>query len=206
MVRLEGVAKSFGLRLVLRRVSLEVREGERVVLLGENGSGKSTLLQIVAGVTLADAGTINVAHPLGYAPEKPDLPDHLYVREWLDLIASLKRARWDDTNVAMFSIRPFLGTKVSALSLGQRQRVSLTAACLGAPPLLVLDEPTNALDDGSRAALVAHLRSATAVVATHDRELASELGARVLSMKSGVLLPAPASEDAHVETGLESTH
>jgi ABC-2 type transport system ATP-binding protein len=183
VVSLDRVTKRFGARTVLRGANLEVRDGERVVLLGDNGSGKSTLLQIVAGVLDADSGGVRVSRPLGYAPEKPDMPDHLFVREWLDVIASLKRARWDDTDTGMLSIQPFLRTKISALSLGQRQRVSLTAALLGAPPLLVLDEPTNALDSASRAALVARLATTTALVATHDRQLAHELGARVVFLR-----------------------
>jgi ABC-type multidrug transport system ATPase subunit len=187
MVSLQGVTKRFGTRTVLRRTSLEVRDGERVVLLGENGSGKSTLLQIVAGVLEADSGVVRVPRALGYAAEKPDLPDHLFVREWLDVIASLKRARWTEADVAMLAIHPFLGVKISALSLGQRQRVSLTAALLGAPSLLVLDEPTNALDATNRSALVARLASATALIATHDRELADEIGARVSTMRDGAL-------------------
>jgi len=184
-VSLQNVTKRFGTRTVLRRTSLEVGDGECVVLLGENGSGKSTLLQIVAGVLEADSGVVRTPRTLGYAPEKPDMPEHLFVREWLDVIASLKRARWTEADVA--SIHPFLGVKIGALSLGQRQRVSLTTALLGAPPLLVLDEPTNALEVPSRSALVARLGGATALLATHDRELVDEIGARVLVMKGGAL-------------------
>ena len=182
MVILDGVQVAFGTRIVLRHVSLEVRAGERVVVLGENGCGKSTLLQVVAGVLDADAGRVEVTGPIGYAPERPDMPEHLFVREWLDVIASLKRARWLDADVDVLAVRSLLGVKIGALSLGQRQRVSLTAAFLGAPPLLVLDEPTNALDAESRAALVVRLRDTTAIVATHDRVFADELGARVVVM------------------------
>lgn len=182
VVILDGVHMAFGTRVVLRHVSLEVRAGERVVMLGENGCGKSTLLQVVAGVLDADAGRVEVSGPIGYAPERPDMPEHLYVREWLDVIASLKRVRWLDSDVDVLAVRSLLGVKIGALSLGQRQRVSLTAAFIGAPPLLVLDEPTNALDAENRAALVVRLREATALVATHDRAFADELGARVVVM------------------------
>jgi ATPase subunit of ABC transporter with duplicated ATPase domains len=112
------------------------------------------------------------------------------------VIASLKRARWTEADVRMLSIHPFLGVKISALSLGQRQRVSLTAALLGAPPLLVLDEPTNALDATSRDALVARLRGATALIATHDRELADEIGARVSVVRDGALGDSDRSTEA----------
>ena len=182
MVKVEGLMKAFGGRIVLRKVSLTVGEGERIVLLGPNGCGKSTLLQIVAGVLSADAGRVAVAAPFGFAPERPDMPEHLFVREWLDLVASLKRARWTEGDLELFEIRPLLGTKIGAMSLGQRQRVSLTAAFIGSPPLLLLDEPTNGLDARSRGAVIARLRAATSLLATHDRALADELATRVVAM------------------------
>jgi len=163
---------------VLDDVSLEVRAGERVVVLGENGCGKSTLLQLVAGVLEAYEGSIVVPDAIGYAPEKPDLPDHLLAREWLDVVASLKRAGWRDE----LDVGPLLGRKIGALSLGQRQRVSLVAAFTGDPPLLVLDEPTNALDAATREAVIARLERSTALVATHDREFADRVATRVLRL------------------------
>jgi ABC-type multidrug transport system ATPase subunit len=186
MVSIDRVRKAFASRAVLCGVTLSIERGERVVILGENGCGKSTLLSIVAGVAEADSGEVVVPRPVGYAPERPDIPEHLFVREWLDVVASLKRTRWDMADLELVAVRPLLGKRVGALSLGQRQRVSLTAALLGHPPLLVLDEPTNALDTSSRAALLAHLRETTALVATHDQTLARDLGARTLSMQAGV--------------------
>ena len=125
MLKICNVTKWFGSRRVLDDVSLEVARGERVVVLGENGSGKSTLLQIVSGVIDADDGDVSLPHAIGYAPEKPDIPDHLLAREWLDLVASLKRARAITNELGVSEL---LGRKIGALSLGQRQRVSLVAA------------------------------------------------------------------------------
>jgi ABC-type multidrug transport system ATPase subunit len=172
------LSKWFGSKRVLDHVSLDVARGERVVLLGENGSGKSTLLRVVAGILEAYEGEVVVPRELGYAPEKPDLPDHLLAGEWLDLVASLKRAPWPDA----FGVTSLLGRSIGALSLGQRQRVSLVAAFTGDPPLVVLDEPTNALDAAAREELVARLGGATALVATHDRDFAERVGTRVVTM------------------------
>ncbi len=178
MLSIRGVTKWFGSRRVLDDVSLEVRAGERVVLLGENGCGKSTLLQLVCGVLDAYEGTIVVPDAIGYAPEKPDLPDHLLAREWIDVVASLKRTTFHDE----LGVGPLLGRKIAALSLGQRQRISLLSAFMGDPPLLVLDEPTNALDATSREAVIARLERSTALVATHDEELADRIATRVVCM------------------------
>lgn len=180
MLNIRNVTKWFGSRRVLDGFSLDVARGERVVLLGENGCGKSTLLQLVTGVLDAFEGSIRVPDAIGYAPEKPDMPDHLLAGEWLDLVASLKRARLDDGDE--LSVRALLGRKIGALSLGQRQRVSLVAAFTGAPPLLVLDEPTNALDDASRARVTDRLLRSTALVATHDRDFADRIATRIVRM------------------------
>ena len=179
MLKIRRLTKWFGSRRVLDDVSLDVGRGERVVVLGENGCGKSTLLQIVSGVIDADEGDVRLPDSIGYAPEKPDIPDHLLAREWLDLVASLKRAR---TITNELGVSELLGRKVGALSLGQRQRVSLVAAFTGEPPLLVLDEPTNALDATSREAVIARLRDASALIATHDRDFADRVATRVIRL------------------------
>jgi ABC-2 type transport system ATP-binding protein len=182
----QKVWKSLGGRIVLRGAELVVAQGERVALVGENGSGKSTLLQVLCGVLEADRGRVEVNGAVGYAPEKPEIPLHLLVREWLDVVASLKGVRVAPPED--FGVRPLLGKVVSTLSLGQRQRVSLAAAFLGSPALLVLDEPTNGLDAATHDELVRRLRGATALVATHDRAFAAAIDARVLSVRTGVIV------------------
>ena len=182
-----ALEKSFSLRPVLRNVSLQVAAGERLVILGDNGSGKSTLLLVLAGVLTAERGTVEVRGTVGFAPEKPDLPDHLCVVEWLDVIASLKGLRVGQPRA--FGVDAFRGKKLGGLSLGQRQRVSLAAACLGAPSILLLDEPTNAIDAETREEFVHRLRENTAVIATHDRAFAERVSTRVLTMRAGVLTP-----------------
>jgi ABC-type multidrug transport system ATPase subunit len=178
MLSIRNVTKWFGSRRVLDAFSLDVSPGERVVLLGENGCGKSTLIQIVCGVLDAFQGSITLPSAIGYAPEKPDIPDHLLAREWLDLVASLKRSHWKED----LGVGALLGKKIGALSLGQRQRVSLVAAFTGDPALLVLDEPTNALDRDSRNHLIGRISESTALIATHDRDFADRVATRVIDM------------------------
>jgi ATPase subunit of ABC transporter with duplicated ATPase domains len=174
-------------KLVLRDVSLVVRPGERVVLVGPNGCGKSTLLQIIAGIIEPQDGTVRLDGMLGFAPEKPDLPDHLLVGEWLDLVLSLKKT----TGAPAFGVAPLMKKSLKALSLGQKQRVSLAAAWLGAPDVLLLDEPTNALDRDTREDVITTLRAftGTLLVATHDAEVAREVGTRVVEMRVTEPLP-----------------
>jgi len=187
MVILEAseLRKSLAGRPVLRGVSLSLRRGERLVVLGDNGCGKSTLLQIVASVLDADQGTLSLPHELGFASEKPDLPEHLLVGEWLDLVASLKGLR--RVGEPYFGVAELLEKRASALSLGQRQRVSLASAWLGAPPLLILDEPTNGLDVQTQQEVIARLAESSALIATHDRAFADAVATRVVVMRSGQL-------------------
>ena len=194
MLSARDLKKKLGHRAVLHGASLEVERGERVVLLGDNGSGKSTFIQLVAGVLEPDSGTAQPCKKLGFAPEKPDFPDHLAVSEWLALIASLKGLR--ALGVLPFGVEELLGTRTSALSLGQRQRVSLAAAWLGEPDLIVLDEPTNGLDLASIAELQSRLLTSTALIATHDRNFARAVATRTLRMHAGTLSETVSSAPA----------
>lgn len=178
-----GIHKSLGRRAVLRGFDLRLERGERVVLLGENGSGKSTLLQIVAAVLEPDAGTLRTSQSLGFAPETPDIPDHLLVGEWLTIVASLKGLR--SLGALPFGVAELTEKRSSALSLGQRQRVSLASAWLGDPELLVLDEPTNGLDAETQAEVTRRLNDTSALVATHDRHFAAAIATRVIGLRSG---------------------
>jgi ABC-type multidrug transport system ATPase subunit len=185
IVEAVDVEKSFTLRAVLRKVSLRIDSGERVVLLGDNGSGKSTLLHVLAGVLKADRGTVNVRGTVGFAPENADLPEHLVVAEWLDVVASLKGLRRRPP--ALFGADDLAGIKLAALSLGQRQRVSLAAAWLGDPAILMLDEPTNGVDAHTSADLAARISDHTAIVATHDRDFAGRIATRLVTLRGGTL-------------------
>lgn len=183
LIEARDVDKNLGGRRVLRGASLTLVEGERVVLVGGNGSGKSTFLHVLAGVLDPDDGMVWRAPGLdvGFAPEKPDLPEHLVVTEWLDTLAALKgiapRAGEID-----FGIDSFRRKRTTALSLGQKQRVSLAAAWMGSPAFLLLDEPTNALDAAMREEVIARIGETTAIVATHDRELAERVATRIVEV------------------------
>lgn len=178
MLTLRSVSKWHGGRRVIEALSLDVARGDRVVLVGENGCGKSTVIAIAAGVDEAFDGERSAPRAIGYAPERPDLPDALTVAEWFALLASLKGVGDAiDPDVADLAHR-----RLGALSLGQRQRVSLATAFQGAPELLVLDEPTNALDVDAREALIGRLAGATALIATHDRDFAARIGTRAVPM------------------------
>lgn len=183
VLSLSDVTMRRGARRVLSGVSLSVNQGDALVITGDNGSGKSTLLAIAAGALAGYSGRVAVSGTCGYAPSTPDLPEHLTAVEWLELVASLRGTRASiDEELARMELGDVHRRKLGMLSAGQRQRVSLAAAFLGSPTLLVLDEPEGALDQASVTRLASRLANTTCLVATHDQTLAQRLCARTLHL------------------------
>jgi ribose transport system ATP-binding protein len=168
-LRMSEVRKSFGATRALRNVSLEVAPGEVHALIGENGAGKSTLMKILSGACRADAGTIQIdGKP--FVPDTPhharrcgiamiyqelNLAPHLSVEENIALGAEPAHLGWlsrsrrrELVRNALAEIREEslpLTAPVSTLSVAQKQIVEIARALLGAPKLVVMDEPTSSL-------------------------------------------------------------
>jgi len=150
-----GICKAYGRRVVLDEVSLSVRAGESVAIIGENGAGKSTLLRICAGLMRPDRGKVSLAGRLGYCPQQPGLFDLLSADEHLGLLApvlglSRKEAiREGHRLLAEFAFPVAERTQTRHLSGGARQKVNLALALLGGPGVLLLDEPYQGFDHGA---------------------------------------------------------
>jgi len=172
VLEVAGVSKQFvtGKQVVhaLREVSLAMREGEIMGLVGPDGAGKTTLMRLVAGLLLPDAGTITVLGRdtarealqiqalLGYMPQRFGLYEDLSVQENLDLYADLQgvphaeRAERYRALMHMTGLGAFTGRLAGRLSGGMKQKLGLACTLLRAPGLLVLDEPTVGVDPVSR--------------------------------------------------------
>jgi len=209
MLKLTEVSKRLGDRLVLSNVSLGCEAGEVVVVTGANGSGKSTLLRIAAGLLQPDRGTVVIAgYPmagggvaarrrLGYVADGLDAFPDLMVSEFVALVGALKGAPKPDHG----QLRLQLGVdaiwhqRLSTLSLGQRKRTALWCALLGAPSLLVLDEPSNGLDRAGVTLLTKLItaqaaRGLAALVATNDGTFEGALAGRGVRLSDGALAAA----------------
>jgi ABC-2 type transport system ATP-binding protein len=190
-IRAELVAKRYGDREALKGVSFEAGAGERLAIIGPNGAGKTTLLQILAGALPPDAGEVS-SQATGWVPQRPALYGKLSVAENLRLFARLEKvADVERTVAAMLELTALEGPEeASTLSGGNRQRLNIAIGLLGDPPVLLLDEPSAALDPRQRERLWAFVGElpATVVYSTHDVGEAERYADRVLVLADGELL------------------
>jgi ABC-2 type transport system ATP-binding protein len=205
------VRKRYGDREALKGVSFSARPGERLAVIGPNGAGKTTLLQILAGALAPDGGTVDVARA-GWVPQRPAVYGRLSVAENLRLFARLEKVPDVDGRVAALLALTQLEPDVQAgrLSGGNRQRLNIGVGLLGEPPVLLLDEPSAALDPRQRERLWAFVTGldVTVVYTTHDVGEAERYADRVLVLADGELLFAGTPDElraAHAGPDLEAS-
>ncbi|MGY3546046.1 putrescine transport system ATP-binding protein [Bradyrhizobium sp. USDA 4472] len=210
LLRIDGVAKTFGTFRAVDGVSLDIKAGEFFALLGPSGCGKTTLLRMLAGFEAPDEGRILLGgkdiaralpheRPINMMFQNYALFPHLSVRD--NIAFGLKRggmARGDIAArvaemVALVKLEGLEKRKPDQLSGGQRQRVALARALARRPQLLLLDEPLAALDKKLRESTQGELMELqrrlgmTFIIVTHDQEEAMTMASRIGVMKSGKL-------------------
>ena len=226
-VTLRGVRKRFGYRDALCGVTADVPSGACTALLGANGSGKTTLLRIVATLSRANEGEIEVlGHTLprqaaavrgslGVVARRSMLPARLRLRDSLAMYADLHGVAGGGDRIEELAVRAGLETRlrdpVRTLSRGLLQRAALCRALLHRPRLLLLDEPYVGLDAVGRVLLdevvAEHTQSGgTTVLVTHDLERAGRVAQHALVLSLGRLVhDGDAAEAARVAAGVVGT-
>jgi ABC-type sugar transport system ATPase subunit len=208
-LKLERVSRIFaGGHAGVRDVSLEISDGELVVLVGPSGSGKSTLLRLIAGLEPATSGRILIdgrdvtnvppqARDLAMVFQSYALYPHKTVRENLAFGLRMHRVSPADITARVqrvadsLQIAALLDRRPAQLSGGQRQRVALGRAIVREPKAFLFDEPLSNLDPGLRLdtrteiALLHRRLGATMVYVTHDQEEAMKLGERIVLLRDG---------------------
>ena len=146
-----GVGRRFGDHVALEPTDVEVRGGEVLALVGPNGAGKSTLLGILAGALPPSEGKVELGPNVraGWMPQRPAHYGRLSARQNLELFARLQGVAGADALLARLEL-PADERPASTLSVGNRQRLDLAISLLGDPQVLLLDEPTAALDPRQR--------------------------------------------------------
>ena len=212
-IQISQVIKSYRRKPVLTDVCLTATGGECIGILGANGSGKSTLLSILAGILPRDEGSFLLdgadlfrdprrrSELVGYVPQGVALMEELTawdnLRLWYD--AEILEKELASGVLSLLGIKDFLKMPVHKLSGGMKKRLSIGCAVAGRPPILLLDEPTAALDLACKQQIDSYLRSYKAaggllLLITHD---ASELALcdRLFILKNGMLEPYTFSGD-----------
>ena len=198
MLSAHGVARRYGRRAALRPTTFALHPGDGVALIGPNGAGKSTLLSILAGALVPTEGRVTAASPdrIGWVPQRPAQYARLSARENLELFARLA-----DVPAPVEAAERLLGLVELTedgrpsveLSVGNQQRLNLAVALLGDPDVLLLDEPTAALDPRQRRRLwetVSQVsdRGGAVVFATQNLEELARFANRVAVLLDGELV------------------
>lgn len=208
---LSGLSKSYGAVRAVRSINLSIARGETVAILGPNGAGKTTTLDMVLGLTKPDSGHVllfgrSPAHAakaglIGGMLQTGAPIDHLSVRDLLEMVASLyPRPLGVDDVLRLTGMAEFAGRRTDRLSGGQAQRVRFGVALIANADLLVLDEPTAAIDVEGRREFWAAMREIaaagkTVLFATHYLEEADAFADRIVLIARGrVVADGPATE------------
>jgi ABC-2 type transport system ATP-binding protein len=198
------LTKSYGGRLVVDHLDLDVHAGEVLGLIGGNGAGKTTTVEILQGLRIADTGRVRVLGldpgrdadrlrpQIGSQLQSSGLPDRLRVGEAIDLFAD-RRATDGDRLLEQFGLAHRRRHPFAGMSGGERQRLFLVLALLNQPRLVILDELTQGLDPAARREVwsaVSRLRQAgtTVLLVTHELDEAEALCDRVVAIRDGRIL------------------
>jgi len=221
LVSFEDIAVTLAAKQILTGVSLNVAEGEILMLLGRSGSGKTTLLKLVNRLVTPSSGrvvvngrdvmeseVIGLRRGIGYAIQNVGLMPHMTVAENVGLLPRLQAWKQRDGDARVRELLELVGLAASFheryprhSSGGEQQRVGIARALANDPPLLLMDEPFGALDPVTRsqlqqdfAELVKRLKK-TVIFVTHDLHEALRIGDRVAFLHAGRVVGVRAAED-----------
>lgn len=193
ILTVEGLTKSYGEKVIFDNISFGIDSKDKIGIIGVNGTGKSTLLKIIAGEDTADSGTVTTMNgiKIGYLPQTPVFNEAEAVIDYMDRICNLS----DDKKLSEAkSVLTRLGIDdyyklISELSGGQRKRVALAAAMIAPVDLLILDEPTNHIDNETVDWIENNMKSATKalLMVTHDRYFLDRMVNKTIELDKGRL-------------------
>jgi len=218
LLQVKNITKKYGDHIALNNITLDLYEGEIITLLGANGAGKTTLSSIIASLHPATSGDvlykdksiykdlINFRKNLGFCPQKPNFADGLTVREHLIFAGHYFLLDMDTINsrvnelMSQFGLNAYADKYPSVLSGGYKQRLLIARSLIHKPSLIILDEPTVALDPHIRRQLweiIKNLKSygVTVLLTTHYIDEAEVLSDRVCVLDKGniQLIDTPAN-------------
>ena len=209
MFKVKEIEKSFKNKEVLKGVTFEISEGDRVALLGGNGAGKSTLLKIIAGQIVANSGEVDTSldfqTEISMMPQADILIDDLTVFEIVSLKCKMNKLSdvCIEELLMMVELQEHQKQYVGSLSGGQKRRLSLLLTILNSPKLIFLDEPTTGMDLESVDNFWKLLenKNYTSVIVTHDFNQIDRFFTKLLILKDGIITANESVESIHDSGG-----
>ena len=206
VIEIKNIKKSYGNVKAVDDISLQVKRGEVLGIIGANGAGKSTTLEIMMGLRKPDEGTVTVLgmdiakeseqikQKIGIQLQQTALYDRIKVKEALELFSSYYEKKRDINEIIeVLGLRPYLNKFVKNLSGGWQQRTSLALALINDPDIIFLDEPTTGLDPQARLELWGCINryrkeGKTIILSTHYMDEAQKHCDRIAIIKKGKLI------------------
>lgn len=195
-IEAKNVTKRYGKKIILDNISLTIKQGEVIGIVGKNGVGKSTLLKILMGLIRINDGKVNFKRNLkiNYIPEKFSKLD-LKVSEYLESMIEIEGLNSKYYKVKMnelcnkLGLSSMINTKMKNLSKGSLQKVAIVQALMIEPDILFLDEPLSGLDIESQKVFISIIekmisKKITIVISCHEKELIDNFATRVIRIKN----------------------
>lgn len=206
MVKINGLTYNYSSEIQLKFPDFSLSKGEQALILGQSGCGKTTLLHLLSGLLKPNSGDVNIENEdiskmsgavldnfrganIGIVFQTAHFIEALTVKENLTLTQTLAGKSKDVDKIkkllADLGVESKLNAKLNALSVGEKQRVSIARALVNSPALILADEPTSALDDKNCDAVLKLVReqakkhNSTLLIVTHDKRLKDQFDKRV---------------------------
>lgn len=226
MLQIDGLTKKYGEKTAVDALSLHIAPGEVYGFIGHNGAGKTTTLKCVVGILRPDAGKITIdgislaedplecKRRIAYIPDNPDLYEYMSGMRYLNFVADVfcvdakTRAERIAKYAAVFGMEKDLSEAIAAYSHGMKQKLSVIAAWMHAPRLIIMDEPFVGLDPKAahelKQMMRAHCDAGGAIFfSTHVLEVAEKLCDKVAIIKEGKLIRSGTMEQVKGDDSLE---
>lgn len=204
MIVLDSVFKFFAEKKAVDNLSFKAKEGEIIGFLGPNGAGKTTTMRLILGYLKPTKGKISINNqdPIenrvevlkncGYLPENNPLYQEMKVREYLDFVGKIKKAKNLEEVINNVGLTEVVNKKIEELSRGYKQRVGLAVSLLGNPKILILDEPTSGLDpieqDKIKSLIKKIAKNKIVIFSTHILSEVEEIATRLIIINKGQIV------------------